>query len=247
MTADNAQPADASPQSGVRRSIRPEAFLARLPLFAGLPDDVIARLAAATARRDLARGEHLFHQGNPATGIFAVVFGRVKLYRVGADAKEQVVDLVGPGQSFGEPVMFLDKPTLVGAVADADSLVLHVAKEAVFAELKRNERFAARVIGELALRIERLVRDLHDHSVGTGARRFVGWLLRQPMQPAPAGGAVVALPVAKRVLASRLKLSAEHLSRVLRGLAAEKLIVMRGREVTIPDLDRLRAWQLGGG
>lgn len=229
------------------RAIRLESFLANLPLFRGLTPDDLARLAAATTRRELKRGETLFREGEAPTGVHAVLYGRIQLLRHGAGGREQLIDIVGPGRSFGEPVLFLEKPYLVSARALADALVLHIAKDTVFAELQRNPRFASRIIGTLAARIEALVRELQDYTVGTGAHRFVGWLLRQPLGTGPGGAAVVTLPAAKRVLAARMKLSAEHLSRILRELAAAGLIGVRGREVTIPDVERLRAWQLQGG
>jgi CRP-like cAMP-binding protein len=227
----------------VRRPIRPEAFLARLPLFRDLPSDVIGRLAAATARRELRRGEHLFREGEPSTGVHAVVYGRVELSHRGPDGRDRVVDIVGAGRSFGEPVMFLEKPYIVAAKALADSLILTVSKDAVFAELARSERFAARMIGALAQRAEALVRELQHNAIGTGAHRFVGWLLRQPMRAAESG-AIVVLSEPKRVLAARLKLSAEHFSRVLRELVAGNLIAVRGREIVVPDVAQLRAWQM---
>jgi CRP-like cAMP-binding protein len=229
------------------RAIRPEKLLASLPLFQGLEADALLRLAEGTTRRPLVRGEILFREGEPATGLHAVVYGRIKLFHLGSDGRERVIDIVGGGRTFGEPVMFLEKPYLVSASALADTLLLHVAKETVFAELQRNPRFAARIIGTLAQRTEALVRELQDYAIGTGSRRFVGWLLRQRGAAAASGTAVVTLPAAKRVLAARLKVSAEHLSRILRELAAAGLIAVRGREVTIPDLARLRAWQLDGG
>lgn len=228
----------------MRRPIRPEAYLGRLPVFAGLPAEALARLAQATTRRELARGDILFHEGEPSTGVHALVYGRLKLCHRGADGREHLIDVVEPGRSFGEPVMFLEKPYIVSAVALADSLVLHVGKAAVFDELKRSERLAARIIGTLAQRIELLVRELQDYALGSGARRLAGWLLRQPVRPAEGNAVVVALPAAKRVLAARLKLSPEHLSRVLKGLSAEGLIAVKGREVMIADVERLRAWTL---
>jgi len=227
------------------RPIRLESFLGNLPLFHGLGPDELARLAAGTRKRSLRRNEVLFHEGEASTGVHAVVYGRIKLFNRGSDGRERVLDIVGPGQSFGEPVMFLEKPYIVSASALADSLVLHVDRETVFAELQRNPRFASHIIGTLAQRTETLVRELQDHAVGSGSQRFVAWLLRQAGARAASGAAVVPLPAAKRVLAARLKVSAEHLSRILRELADHRLIVVRGREITIPDLERLREWQVG--
>jgi CRP-like cAMP-binding protein len=223
----------------VRREIATEAFLARLPLFAGLPPESLARLAAATERRRLKRGETLFREGEPSTGVHALVYGSIRL-SMRAARGERVVDIVSPGQSFGEPVMFLEKPYIVGAAALADSLVLHVAKQAVFDELERSPALARRVIAALSQRVEGLVREVETYALGSAAKRFAAWLARRA--PAGGGAASVMLPAAKRQLASRLNLSAEHLSRVLRELSSRGLIEVRGRELRVPDLERLRAW-----
>jgi CRP/FNR family transcriptional regulator, dissimilatory nitrate respiration regulator len=226
------------------RPIPAEAFLASLPLFKGLPVEELARLAAGTTKRQLERGEALFLEGEPSTGLHALLYGRIKLFTRGADGRERVIEIVGPGRSFGEPVMFLEKPYIVSAVALADTLALHVARETILAELERNPRLAARLIGAVAERTEALMRELREYAEGSGAQRFARWLLRQPMRVDEAGTATVTLPAAKRLLAARLKISAEHLSRVLRELSIAGLIGVRGRDVTIPDVERLRE-QLG--
>jgi CRP-like cAMP-binding protein len=228
----------------VRRAIDPQDLLARLPICKGLARDAIQRLAASTTRRALARGELLFRQGEPSTGFHIVVYGSIKLSMRGRDGSERVVDIVGAGRTFGEPVVFLRKAYLVSATALSESLVLQLSREAVFHELERNPAFARRIIETLSERAESLVRQLETQAAGSAAQRFVAWLLRR--QPPDAEGEVrITLPAAKSAVASQLNLSAEHFSRVLRELVASKLIEMRGRDLHIPDLGRLRAWAAG--
>jgi CRP-like cAMP-binding protein len=227
----------------VRRAPRIDAFLANLPLFKGLDADVLASLAQGTTRRELKRGDALFREGEPSVAVHALVYGKIKLASRASNGRERLVDLIGPGRTFGEPVMFLEKPYIVTATALADSLVLSVAKQAIFAELARSPHFASRVIGALSERVESLVHELEDYALGSGSRRFVAWLLRRPLAVSATGAATVTLPAAKRVLAMRLNLSAEHLSRILRELSADGLIGVRGRHVSIADVERLRAWQ----
>lgn len=223
----------------MRREIRLEQFLARLPLFAGLGAAELARLAAATTRRELKRGEFLFRQGEPCTGFYAMVHGRVALTSRPEHGRERVHDIMGAGRSFAEAIMFLDRPYIVSAQALGDALVLHVAKGAVFAELERNPGFARRIIATLSEKLHAAVRELDTYALGSGEQRFADWLLRAA-GPAARGAVSVTLPAAKRAIASKLNLSAEHLSRILRHLVAEGLIEVRGRTVDIPDLARLR-------
>lgn len=223
----------------MRREPDLAAFLRHLPLFAGLGSAEVARVAAGTTRRRLRRGEVLFRQGEPSTGFHAVVHGRIALTTRAAHGRERVTDIIEAGRSFGEAIMFLDKPYIVGAHALSDALVLHVAKDTVFAEIERNSGFARRIIAALSAKLHATVRELETYALGSSGRRFAAWLLRE----APEGnGATVTLPAAKSTIASRLNLSAEHLSRILGELTREGLIEVRGRRIAIQNVARLREW-----
>ncbi len=224
----------------MRREPDIRAFLAHLPLFEGLAPEALARLAAGATRRTLRRGEVLFRHGEPSSGFYAVVHGRVKLAAPAAHGRQRLSAIVDAGRSFGEAIMFLEKPYIVSAAALTDALVLHIAKETVFAELERNPGFARRVITTLAAKLHASVRELDSYALGSGGKRFAAWLLR--VAPAEAGPVSMTLPAAKRAIASQLNLSAEHLSRILRELALEGLLEVQGRRVRIPDVGRLRAW-----
>jgi CRP-like cAMP-binding protein len=225
----------------MRREPEVTSFLAHLPLLEGLAREEYERLAAGTTRRRLHSGETLFKEGEPSTGFHAVVHGRIALVAGGLHGRERVVAIVEAGRSFGEAIMFLERPYIVTARALSDALVLHIAKDTVFAELERNPGFARRIIGTLSEKLHASVRELEMYALGSGGRRFAAWLLRLVPRN-EAGAAEVTLPAAKRAIASQLNLSAEHLSRILRGLTAEGLVEVRGRKVGIPDVGRLRAW-----
>lgn len=221
-----------------RKEIPPEAFLAGLPLFKALDAAALARLAACTIRRPLKRGETLFRKGEPATGMYVVAYGEIKLISTTPARGARLSGIVGPGQSFGEPVMFLERPTLVQALATGDALVLHVPKEAVFAELDRNPKFARRMIAGLSQRVENLVRELDRQALGSGTERFVAYLLRHGHGET---NMAVTLPAAKGEIASQLNLTPEHFSRILHELADAGLLQVAGRKITVPDRHRLEA------
>lgn len=225
----------------IRREPDLESFLAHLPLFAGLTPEELGRLAQGTVRRRLKRGEVLFAQGDAPAGLFAVVHGRIALTAASTGGRERVAEVIGAGRSFGEAIMFLERPYIVGARALGDALVLRVSKDAVFAELERTPGFARRIIAALASKLHASVRELELYALGSSGQRFAAWLL-QNVPPAAAGAAVVALPAAKRAVASRLNLSPAHLSRILRQLSDAGLIEVQGRKVQIPDPDALRRW-----
>ncbi|MGB7540868.1 MAG: Crp/Fnr family transcriptional regulator [Burkholderiales bacterium] len=223
--------------------IKIQSFLANVPLFKELAPDEIDRIAALTREVRAPRSEILFHRGEEAKGFHVIVFGQVKLAFISARGDEKVVDILGPGQSFGEAVMFMERPHVVTAQALTDSLLLHVQREAVFDELERDPRFARRMIAGLSRRLHHLIGDLEAYSMHSGTQRVIGYLLHD-CSPSAAqdGGIEVTLPTAKGVVASRLNLTQEHFSRILHELAAEGLIEVHGRGVHIHDVDRLRGF-----
>src|SRR5690606_27046753 len=108
-----------------------------------------------------------------------VVYGEIRLISRTPARGARLTGVIGPGQSFGEPVMFLERPTLVEAQAASDALLLHVPKEAVFEEIERSPKFARRMIAGLSQRVEGLVRELERQTISSGRERSIEYLLRR--------------------------------------------------------------------
>ena len=223
--------------------IKVQTFLANLPLFRELAPEEIDRIAAGTREQHAARGDVLFHKGDPCAGFHLVIYGHVKLAFTSASGGEKVVELVGPGQSFGEALMFMERPYVVYAQALADTLLLHIAKAVVFEEIEREPGFARKMIAGLSRRLHGLVSDLESYTLHSGTQRVIGYLLRAEPDNETAGvPAQLKLPTSKGIIASRLNLTPEHFSRILHELTEAGLIAVDGRNVTIPDLGRLRTY-----
>src|SRR5690606_16333005 len=136
---------------------RVQDFLAKLPLFNELSVQELDVLAAGTTEVQVARGDTVFHRGDPCIGFHTVVYGQIKLMFVSPMGGEKVVRLIGPGDSFGEALMFLDKAYIVSAQALADTMLLHVAKSVLFAELDRHPGFARKMLAGLSQRLHSLM------------------------------------------------------------------------------------------
>ena len=158
--------------------IKVQSFLANVPLFKELASDELDRIASNTQEVRAERAEVLFRRGEPALGFHIIVFGQVKLAFSSPRGDEKVVDLIGPGQSFGEAVMFMERPHVVTAQTLSDSLLLYIPREIVFQELERDPRFVRRIIAGLSSRLHRLMSDLESDSLHSGTQRVIGYLLR---------------------------------------------------------------------
>jgi hypothetical protein len=147
--------------------LKTQAFLRNLPLFRELAEAEIDRVAAGTRELRVKRSDILFQKGDPSRGFHVVVYGQVKLLFITPQGDEKVIEIMGPGQSFGEAIMFMDKPYPVTAQALVDSMLLHVAREVVFEEIDRDPKFAHRMIAGLSMRLHHLIIDVEYYSIST--------------------------------------------------------------------------------
>jgi CRP-like cAMP-binding protein len=224
--------------------LKTQAFLRNLPLFRELAPEEIDRVSVGTRELRVKRGDILFQKGDPTRGFYIVVYGQVKLLFITPNGDEKVIEIMGPGQSFGEALMFMEKPYIVTAHALADSMLLHVSKEVVFEEIDRDPKFARRMIAGLSRRLHHLISDVESYSLRSATQRVIGYLLQPDNDDDEAHGrTMVTLPAAKSVIASRLNITPEHFSRILHELTEAQLIEVTGRTVRILDMEKLRTYE----
>ncbi|THF65581.1 Crp/Fnr family transcriptional regulator [Pseudothauera nasutitermitis] len=228
------------PQSEAERIA---ALLGQAPLFNGLAPGEVARFARGVREQRAEKGSVLFHKGDPCHGFHLVLSGQIKLAFISADGHEKVIEIIRAGQTFGEAVMFMDKPYVVMAQALTDCTLLHIAKQVVFDEMARDPCFCRKIIAGLSQRLHHLIADVETYSLRSGRERIIGYLLREDEMDGEghaAGAVSVRLPTSKGTIASRLNLTQEHFSRILHELTDAGLIAVEGRTIHIPDIGRLR-------
>ena len=224
-------------------------ILARLPLFLELAPDQITYIAEHTREKRLEKGGVLFQKGDMPRGFYVIVFGQIKLAFPSSQGNEKVINILGPRQSFGEAAMFMDRPYPVFSEALSDTLLLHIARSCVFELLEQDTSFARRMLAGLSMRLHSLVQDVESYSLRSSAQRVIGFLLQHCDQESrdkidPANEQTIALPTSKQVIASRLNLTPETLSRIFHDLTDAQLITVHGKQITIHDIDRLRTFEL---
>lgn len=219
-----------------------EQFLQNLPLFSDLTAEEIQRIADGTRRIYASKGDTLFARGDRCDGFHVVLYGQVKLFVTSPQGSEKVIEIMGPGISFGEAILFMDIPYVVSAQALRDSLLLNVSKSVVFDELQRDPRFARRLLAGMSRKLHQLIRDVEAYSLRSGLERVIGYLLRDDaLSDSSARSVCVMLPANKLTVASRLNLTPEYFSRILHELEDAGLLKLDGHAVTVLDVERLRS------
>lgn len=216
-----------------------------LPLFRELDGEHLKAIVANTRKFQVAKGEMLFQKGDEAKGFYFVLKGQIKLAFPSMQGNEKVVALIGPGQSFGEAAMFLHQPFPVRAESLTNTEFLLFSSQLIFSLLERDPMFARKLLAGLSMRLHQLVMDVELYSQRSSVQRLIGYFLQlSPEMDDSPDAITIDLPSAKQVIASRLNLTPETLSRILHELTEQRLIEMNGRRIHIPNAEALRAYDM---
>lgn len=221
-------------------------YLSLLPLFQEMDQNELKRLSLGCRLRKFVRGEDIFRTGDPCDELHVTVMGQVKLYAISPSGQEKTIELVGPGASFAEALMFTGRPYIVNAQALAETLLLSVSKSAITLEIQNDHRFAMRMLAGISRRLHGLVHDIQAYALQNGVQRVIGYLLREvsDQDHSPNIPFQVELPASKATIASRLSLTPEYFSKVLHELEASRLIQIDKRNITILSFERLSSFQM---
>lgn len=218
-------------------------YLSMLPLFQEMQPAELQRLAQGSQLRELARGADVFRAGEPCQEFHVTVSGQIKLYAISPAGQEKIIELVGPGNSFAEAFMFMERPYMISAQALTDTLLLSVSREAVLHEIQSGAQFCMRMLAGLSRRLHGLVNDVQAYSLHSGVERVIGYLLRDLPEEGEHPASVM-LPVSKASIASRLSMTPEYFSKVLHELESKGLIEIDKREIRLLDVQRLSRYPL---
>ena len=207
-------------------------------LFARLSDAQLARVSERARKLHLAEGEGLFEQGDPAERFYLVLRGQIKLYRLSPAGNEKVIEVIAPGSTFAEALMFLDRPRYpVGAQALQAAELISVDAQDFARMLRESVETCFLLLGDMSQRLRGLIREIDDISLHSATCRVAGWLLAHADEESDEFD----LQVPKQILASRLSVKPETFSRIIKNLGAQGLVQVKGNRVRIQDRAGLRA------
>jgi len=210
-----------------------EGVLENHPLFRDAGREHRVNLAGHCVALSARRGDLLARQGARVPGMFIVGYGLAKL-ALGRPRNGRVLRLVREGQTFGAAAALLGRAAPYEAVALHDSKLLVVPAAAILALLELEPRFGRTLVTLLAERSLELLAEV-ESSLQDGAQRLASYL----SSLAGNGELKVRLPMSKTLVAARLGMKKETLSRLLARFEAEGLIEMSRQEIALLDRERL--------
>lgn len=202
------------------------ADLRRLPSFEGLAAEHLGILARLAVRRRLTAGTPVFAEGDPAAGFYVVLEGRVRIFKIGPDGREQILHIWEEGEPFGEAAALEGFPFPAYAEALDDSVVVFIPRSGLVEEVRRNPDFALAMLTLLSRRLRRFAGLIESLSLRDVPGRLAAYLLW--LSERKRGAERMKLDITKAQLASLLGTIPETLSRILGRMAREGILATEG-------------------
>ena len=207
------------------------------PLFSGLEEKLFTEFAGSARLTQLERGEGLFTQHDPATAFYIVLEGWVKVFRVTPRGDEAVIGVFTRGESFAEVAALArdDYPANAQAVTDARLATFPV--DGLVRRIEEDPQIALAMLASVSRQVRRLVDEIEQMKGLSGIQRVAEFLIAQCA--VKEGTCAIRLPYEKALIASKLGMKAESLSRVFQRLREHGVIISRDMAV-INEVSMLR-------
>jgi CRP-like cAMP-binding protein len=212
-------------------------IISAVPLFNGLPPDQLNAIRQIALEKRFNKGQTIFSEGDETKGFFVVVAGRVKIYKVSSEGKEQILHIFEAGQSFGEATVFTGRQLPANAEALASSRLLFFPGSAFVDLVTDNPSLALNLLAIMSKKLRQFAAQIESLSLKEIPARLASYLIFLAKEQGTADA--VSLNVSKGQLASLLGTIPETLSRIFAKLSGQQLIRVEGSRITLLNLQGL--------
>lgn len=217
--------------------------IAKGSLFlSSLPEDSVKTILSQTTEMEFTQGETIFLQGDPAKTIYIVIQGWVKLYRMAPNGAEAIVGIFTGGHSFGEALALRQQVYPVAAEAVTNSRILCLPTSVLTNMINSNPEVATSILAATFQHLHAMVLQLEQLKAFSGAQRVAEFLVE--LCPVREGACTITLPYDKTLIAGRLGMKPESLSRAFAKLRQHG-VTIRQNSAAISDVVRLHSYGMG--
>jgi CRP-like cAMP-binding protein len=212
-------------------------------LFAGLDAADFEQLAKHIAATSLEKGEVLFHRGDAAEHFYFIDTGLIELSLIAPTGDKKTLEVIGSGRTFGEAVAFMQGHKYpVSAEALQDSTLCRIPNQTYVELIRSNSDASMRLLADVSRHLHDRVREIEHLTVQNARTRLTSYLVDHLVESPVDDQATARLDLPRHVIASRLSIQPETLSRLLRNLTDEGIVSVDDRVVFIHSVSRLRPY-----
>jgi CRP/FNR family transcriptional regulator, dissimilatory nitrate respiration regulator len=218
-------------------------FISNVPLFKGLPAEQLKELASIGISKTTKRGQKIFSEGEAAMGFYVVVRGRVKIFKMSPEGKEQVLHIVGFSEPFGEVPVFAGGAFPANAQVIEDALLILFARESFMDLIKKDPSLAMNMLALLSQRLMQFAGLIEGLALKEVPSRLASYLMYLSERNSDSDS--IELDISKTLLSNVLGTIPETISRIFSKMTSEGLISVRGRKISL--LDRKKISEISSG
>lgn len=213
------------------------SIVADIPLFHGLSPGQCAKLGAIALRKYYSKGQRFFSEGDDADGFYIILSGRVKVFKLSPEGKEQIFHILEAPEPFGEAAVFAGENFPACAQALAQTQVLFFPVRNFLDLISKEPSLALSMLALLSMRLRKLTTLVENLSLKEVPGRLAAYLLL--LNDRNGSKSAIELDISKNQLAGLLGTIPETLSRILKRMAEENLIRADARTISILDREGL--------
>jgi len=214
------------------------------PLFEGLPEEMLSRLLSEAHIASYSRNQLLFVHGETAKFVYLVLDGWIKIYRDTPEGEQTVIATLKTGETAAEAAIFLGKDYPASCEVISEARLLEFPAGPFLSHLREDSELALKMLGTMSKRLRNLILHIEQIQARSTSQRLAEFLLG--LGDSGDGPAIIKLPYDKSLVAARLGMKPESLSRALAKLKKYG-VATRGHDVEIIDVKGLREYCQGNG
>jgi CRP-like cAMP-binding protein len=208
--------------------------LRTIPLFAAVPDDALSAIADLLIERRVPKNQTIVEEGLSGDYMYVIREGQVKVTKLSGDGREKILELLGPGDFFGEMSLLDDAPRSASVKSLTETHILALSRPDFLKELRRNPDLGMAVIQELTRRVRQMDEQASSLSFQRVRERTQGLLVRLAKDDVSRNGRRVTPPLTHQQIADMIGTSRETVTRIVKRLKDQGWLEQEGKHYLVP-------------
>jgi len=207
-----------------------------------LSEDQLEKISGLAKEIKFGRGEIIFQEGEKADGFYIVGAGKIKVFKLSFEGKEQILHIYGPGHTFGEVPVFAGESFPASSMALDASKILFLPRDAFVKLITDSPALAMNMLGDLSKRLRAFTVQIENLSLKEVPARLAAYILTLARESAPAPEQLpdkVTLPISKAQLANLIGTTPETVSRIFKKMGEQGLIKVETKDILIQNPEGL--------
>jgi CRP-like cAMP-binding protein len=211
--------------------------LKTIPLFSNLETEHFSKIIHLIKLLKFEKGTFIFNEGEPGNGFYIVDTGKVKIFKLSFEGKEQILHIYGPGKAFGEVPVFEGNNFPASAMAMAKAQIIFIPRDKFVNLISETPGLAMKMLGVLSMKLREFTIQIENLSLKEVPARLASYILT--LSGEEDKSEKVKLPISKAQLANLIGTTPETVSRMLKKMSDASLIGVDAKTITIMDYDGL--------